>query len=683
MSTKHRRSRNGCQECKRSRTRCDETKPACLNCIHKGTECAYTLTLHWGGRPRKSQPGDEQYTPETYRKRHLKKLTKPEAKAIKLDTSPTIQRVVSNVGTSTANNPLAKRSISSGMVASELISSLGYNPRFETSQSQPSLNHLAHIGNNGFQASSGSVDLISLPLRNQLYEGVDEKRQICKRDGEKFATSPFEAMTPSEVSTNVFPVALNLQPLSNSSPALSDSSKALDFNFFGVDWTTTVSATSALVMNSPITTTAPQTAEEFLSNFSEDIARTTDFDEEIDSNYTSYAASQSSIPPSLMPWPELILNVAYYRKLLHFWVTEGCTHLVPAPWASLQQNPFQVLLPRMAMEYPLVMTIMLAFAAKVRSQLLGYQDLPPDIRDQLLSRSCTELIRLLSEKDTSTSDCTLATILLMSSYEAFDSKDMDRHRAHARGARKVINARLKKIGRKMSEISYFLMRWFVYIDVVGGLLTTKHHHKYIRDQEEYEPAELLRAYRHGIDDLTGMEVNLYPQFARISYLLRETETFIAETGYDAVPVEVISESFEVERKIEEIVKGTILGEPILCVTNKLFCYMGLINLYRRALKLPRQHPKVQKLVHNSYLIYRNDIEPRLPADLCTVSCAFTIGCECVDPIHRQLFDSRMRLLGDVGNVNAIKSHSVMKRCWETGEDKMAAAEVLDIDVTPL
>lgn len=634
-------------------------------------ECAYTLTLHWGGRPRKSQPGDEQYTPETYRKRRLQKSTSPESKAFKFDASSKIQGEISMAGFS------QRLDISSTKTSNQSVIPGNGIPHTNTNGHHQSLEHPSHVKPTNRQIGVAPVEITSPPLPIHECDEIMDKGQIFVRVNNECIADPFEA------SPDVNHVDASLYPASTTSPALSDSSKALDLNFFGVDWTSTVSATSALVMESLLTASASQSAEEYLMNFSEDIARTSYFDENVDTNYTSYAASLSNIPPSLMPWPELILNVAYYRKLLHFWVTEGCTHLVPAPWASLQQNPFQVLLPRMAMEYPLVMTIMLAFAAKVRSQLLGYQDLPPEIRDQLLSRSCTELIRLLSEKDTSTSDCTLATILLMSSYEAFDSKDMDRHRAHARGARKVINARLKKIGRKMSEISYFLMRWFVYIDVVGGLLTTKHHQKYIRDQEEYEPAELLRAYRHGIDDLTGMEVDLYPQFARISYLLRETETFIEETGLDAIPNEVVIEAFEIERKIKDIAKGTMLGEPILRVTNKLFCYMGLINLYRRALKLPRQHPKVQELVQNSYLIYRDNIEPRLPADLCTVSCAFTIGCECVDPLHRQLFDSRMRLLGDVGNVNAKKSHSVMKRCWETGEDKIVAAEVLDIDVTPL
>ncbi|KLU87393.1 hypothetical protein MAPG_06393 [Magnaporthiopsis poae ATCC 64411] len=38
----HRRSRNGCRQCKARHVRCDSVKPACENCRRMGTECVYT-----------------------------------------------------------------------------------------------------------------------------------------------------------------------------------------------------------------------------------------------------------------------------------------------------------------------------------------------------------------------------------------------------------------------------------------------------------------------------------------------------------------------------------------------------------------------------------------------------------------------------------------------------------------
>ncbi|SCU86094.1 LAMI_0D00386g1_1 [Lachancea mirantina] len=56
MADKKKRSRGGCKNCKRSKIKCDETKPKCLNCLKKGsTNCDYSIVLVWGGRPFKSR----------------------------------------------------------------------------------------------------------------------------------------------------------------------------------------------------------------------------------------------------------------------------------------------------------------------------------------------------------------------------------------------------------------------------------------------------------------------------------------------------------------------------------------------------------------------------------------------------------------------------------------------------
>jgi hypothetical protein len=37
----HRRSKNGCQTCKRRHVRCDEQRPLCTSCLHSGSDCIY------------------------------------------------------------------------------------------------------------------------------------------------------------------------------------------------------------------------------------------------------------------------------------------------------------------------------------------------------------------------------------------------------------------------------------------------------------------------------------------------------------------------------------------------------------------------------------------------------------------------------------------------------------------
>jgi hypothetical protein len=48
MEKKNQKSRNGCLTCKKKRLKCDESKPACQNCIKKGIDCGgYSTTFKW------------------------------------------------------------------------------------------------------------------------------------------------------------------------------------------------------------------------------------------------------------------------------------------------------------------------------------------------------------------------------------------------------------------------------------------------------------------------------------------------------------------------------------------------------------------------------------------------------------------------------------------------------------
>ncbi|EXJ86318.1 hypothetical protein A1O3_03269 [Capronia epimyces CBS 606.96] len=48
---RQRRSRTGCEECRRRHWKCNEAKPACAYCQSVGRPCVYSRQLSWGGRP--------------------------------------------------------------------------------------------------------------------------------------------------------------------------------------------------------------------------------------------------------------------------------------------------------------------------------------------------------------------------------------------------------------------------------------------------------------------------------------------------------------------------------------------------------------------------------------------------------------------------------------------------------
>lgn len=473
---------------------------------------------------------------------------------------------------------------------------------------------------------------------------------------------------------------------------------------------------------------------------------------EDDNDILTPSELSESIPPLLIPLPEILIEVPFYRNLMHFWVNVASQNLVPAPSYIYSDNPFKVLLPQMAMEYPSILTTLLAFAASIRSLLLGPDNVPTEIVEQLLARSCNELLKLLKDKDEATSDGTLATVLLLSCYESFQSNDFDRHRTHALGARQIVMARKcflscgspesdksssssissKSSKGKESDIAFFLMRWFIYVDVMGALSATKNSHKYLTSENgHYQPIESVANLtdldsssievdrKSDIDHLLGFDIRVLPQLTDIALLIRKSESYIeqAGAGCSSLPITIITAALEVKEsitsayeigearrqaKLDSIIDYKIQRKKesqktdsppnlsnimqqydILRATNKIFCDMGLLNLYRRVLRVPRESPIIQDLAEGIGLILESTIESKSSAEICSIFCLFCAACETLDPNMRALFYNRFTKLTEMGNINAMKSLQIMSRCWDTGEDWIVASKELDIDVALL
>lgn len=453
----------------------------------------------------------------------------------------------------------------------------------------------------------------------------------------------------------------------------------------------------------------------------------------------------SQVPAPLTPFPELLLKVPFYRSLMHFWVHMASLHLVPAPSHLYLDNPFKVLLPQMAMEYPAILTTLLAFSASAKALLTGLTEVPQVIIDQLLARSCKELLKLLKDKKEATSDGTLATVLMLSSYEAFNSINFERSRAHTVGARQIVKARrlilprgddagspesdkgdFKSLVVQESDIAYFLMRWFVYLDVIGALSATKNSHNYLttrnymgidaraHDLDEEDIANIPLDPKRDIDHLLGFDAKFLPLFSDVVLLIRESEKYVAENGNTSLPILVVTHAAELRDSIARTyeigearrnvtidiikdreedtspskrqpksIKRLIDQHTVLQGTNKMFCDMVLLNLYRRALLVPRESFLVQKLANDIFKILRDKIEPKSTAETCIIFCTFCAACETLDPEARALFEERIGNMAKTGYTNAAKGLTIMYRCWETGESWNEAAQHLDIDLTLL
>lgn len=461
----------------------------------------------------------------------------------------------------------------------------------------------------------------------------------------------------------------------------------------------------------------------------------------------------NSVPPLLTPLPELLLNVPYYRLLLHFWIQAGADSLVPAPSHIYQDNPLKIIVPQMAMHNSGVLTTMLALSARARDSIdnaFTDSSIPSsasrsrhrEVTDQLINRSCSELLSLLQNTELATSDDTLAQALMLSCYEVVASNDFDKHRTHTSGASQIINARLNvksddlddvlsnsiqnaMYKRDESNVSYILMRWFTYVDVLGALSSTRDRENYLRVYRRLGPTVTIAHLRwleldnatqdphHDIDYFMGFDARLFPHLINVALLIEQVDSLLKNGPVESLPIELVTNALEVkenltrefetgeekrrahvDRIIEKkksnlkstsprgfkIISDIVNHDNILRATNRLFFDAGMLNLYRRVLLMPRESSLVQDLANLMIDVLEFGVDPGLPAEVCTIFCHFCAGCETLDTTRRELMYSRYSQLAQNGNFNASKAIVIMNRCWETGEDWITAANQLDIDL---
>ncbi|ODV87204.1 hypothetical protein CANARDRAFT_26627 [[Candida] arabinofermentans NRRL YB-2248] len=193
------------------------------------------------------------------------------------------------------------------------------------------------------------------------------------------------------------------------------------------------------------------------------------------------------IPRGLQPLPDMLLNVPDYYDSFRFYLDTTSSLLIPIDETMYRNNPFKVVLPQVAITNDGLLSVLVAFGLLHKNQLLNKEE-PTEVVDQLLSRSLSELLVLLQNKETATSDLTLSLVLLLSSFMVFTSRS-NNWKVHLKGAKQILlmrgyNKPFEKFMKdlkgnhmaislnneiKKSRLVYFLIRWFAYLDVLANL----------------------------------------------------------------------------------------------------------------------------------------------------------------------------------------------------------------------
>lgn len=322
----------------------------------------------------------------------------------------------------------------------------------------------------------------------------------------------------------------------------------------------------------------------------------------------------------------------------------------------------------MALQDPDLMNLLLAFSASHRARLL--QQPEPATRIALWVRDIFSNLRhALDDPSKIVSDSSLAAAIMLASLEIISPKAFGVEvpwQQHLDVARQMIAARGGANSmRDSSAGSYFLLRWFAYLDVLGRLIgghqelpsITMSATVYDTDENGYQ-----------IDCMLGFTSRCVSILAKIADLAALCATERLDEDHNVRPEWEPTEEIrqQAEQLIEDLdnarTSALIQHCPHLqsseeatyqwdnremAATNEAFHWAGLVHLHRRVLGKASTDVDVQTAVREIVsLLYK--VRKGSSAEACLLFPMFTAGCDAQDKKQRALIMDRMKGVEDFG-----------------------------------
>lgn len=431
------------------------------------------------------------------------------------------------------------------------------------------------------------------------------------------------------------------------------------------------------------------------------------------------------IPPSLMSFPDFLLNVPLYYEAFSVFCNNTSIYFTVADPHVYVSNPMRLLLPCVGMADRGMLAVVIAFGLVHRSKMMQIP-IPVDSIDHLLENA---LKNLASQP---LNDSTVPLAIMLSSFRSISLYPKRPLLGIHHTRRILVNAGYQKPFKKLLEevshnknesqcdssrirLLYCVIRWFAYVDTFSVLSTTlepfeqevnayieskglramefgekleSYISAYFADQLDYEyPDEASEAFSQdesfkGIDFLLGFSPKLLATFSKLERIIwfnnlmkkvhdQQQKPNSVKLQYSPGPA-IIERAIDLEAQFKQFI-GVI---PVnykdhevdsfnsLTAANCCFCLMGLIHLYRRVLMIPQRSHIVQNISVFILDLVRTFFEPsKSVGAIGMVLPLFVGGCECNNSMVRQQYIETMHSL----SLDGYPSFKLMESCWSTGE----------------
>ncbi|KAK6538126.1 hypothetical protein TWF694_011008 [Orbilia ellipsospora] len=408
-----------------------------------------------------------------------------------------------------------------------------------------------------------------------------------------------------------------------------------------------------------------------------------------------------SLPKELNPLPSGNSQGQVYFQ--HF-LTDTAPLLVPH---DCNGNPFKSVLPQMAMNHDGLLNLLLAYSASHQARKTKSPE-PTELVSRFLDRAYRHLNQSLNNEEELKSNATLATAIMLCSYEIISPNAFGEGvtwQIHLDAARKIILARGgAKEMRSCDPVSFFLSRWFAYLDVLGSFSNNNKNNTTLLFSGKYWTVD-------DDDDMIDFSVDCFFGFTnRFIGLLtcigelaqqarKEKRLFIKRIenlGYAAdgskwVPEgQLYHDALRVREHLEEsrrhatgackhkqptwasssrVFDNELPAEDDssqeMLALNDAFHWAAQILLFRRVLNYSRQHQCVQDATQRIIeALYK--IPEKSNVENAALFPLFTAGCESITSSDRKYITRRIRGIEKSGMNQFRRARLLMKRVWETG-----------------
>ncbi|KAL8756613.1 MAG: hypothetical protein Q9184_004449, partial [Pyrenodesmia sp. 2 TL-2023] len=403
-----------------------------------------------------------------------------------------------------------------------------------------------------------------------------------------------------------------------------------------------------------------------------------------------------TIPRGLLPLPSVLQDNPMNLLYFHHFLNHTARILVPHDCSA---NPFRNILPQMAVRDINLMHLLLAYSASHRALLLKHPEPATRIANWVKDVFPT-LRRALDDPDGKISTSNLATAIMLASLEIISPNAFEvtvPWQTHLTVARRMILARggAESVHRN-DKVSYFLSRWFAYLDVLGSLsggnngcpLFSGNYWANDDSDDDFQ-----------IDCLLGFTSRCVSILARIAELARQCdgERIDPDNGNvkeDWTPSEeTVQKAEQLKLDLQDARMHRYKGCPHrpstptrhrklkntnrdgdneegwdlleMVATNEAFHWAGLVHLNRRILGKKSEDLEVQiavrEIVSTLYKVRKGGT-----AEACLLFPMFTAGCDAREQGQRDVIMERLRCVEESGMTQVHKARTLIEKVWETG-----------------